>query len=399
MTRTPPRSPAGAAALLAAALVLAPVLRAQPAQPAPDARPTAPPTPSAPAAPAKATEPAPPPFEPKRDVRPDGSRTAENAAIDDEITPELDAAVSRGLAYLVTEQGDDGAFGSGRFGRNVAVTALAGIALMADGNLPGRGEYARNVEKALEFILSTSTETGLLAADSTNGPMYGHGFATLFLGEVYGMTQGGGDTRLSARTYEALVKAVHLIEGSQNNEGGWRYNPVPFDADVSVTICQIMALRSARNAGIEVPKETIDRAVEYVRQCQNADGGFRYQLSNGFSAFPRSAAGVASLYYAGIYKDDALDKGIKYLLDTGLPGKDQNAAAHYFYGHYYAVQSMYLAGGDAWAVWWPHARTELLARQTKSGSWEDPSVGPAYGTSMALIVLQMPKRLLPIFQK
>lgn len=381
-------------ALLSAALALFPApLGAQPDQP-PPARPTTP----APAPPSPSPA-APPPADAKRDVRPDGSRTAENAAIDDEITPELDAAVSRGLAYLVTEQGDDGAFGSGRFGRNVAVTALAGIALMADGNLPGRGEYARNVEKALEFILSTSTETGLLAADSTNGPMYGHGFATLFLGEVYGMTQGGGDTRLSARTYEALVKAVHLIEGSQNNEGGWRYNPVPFDADVSVTICQIMALRSARNAGIEVPKETIDRAVEYVRQCQNADGGFRYQLSNGFSAFPRSAAGVASLYYAGIYKDDALDKGIKYLLDTGLPGKDQNAAAHYFYGHYYAVQSMYLAGGDAWAVWWPHARTELLARQTKSGSWEDPSVGPAYGTSMALIVLQMPKRLLPIFQK
>jgi hypothetical protein len=374
-----------------AVVALAGSLRAQPT-PAP---PPPAPTPNSPAP----DSPASPPSDPKRDARPDGTRSAENVALEDEISPELDDAVSRGLAYLVTEQGDDGAFGSGRFGKNVAVTALAGIALLADGNLPGRGEYSRNVEKALEFILSTSTETGLLAADSTNGPMYGHGFATLFLGEVYGMTQGGGETRLSARTHEALIKAVQLIERSQNNEGGWRYNPVPFDADVSVTICQIMALRSARNAGIEVPKETIDRAVEYVRQCQNSDGGFRYQLSNGFSAFPRSAAGVASLYYAGIYKDDALDKGVKYLLDTGLPGKDQNAAAHYFYGHYYAVQSMYLAGGDAWATWWPHVRTELLARQTKSGSWEDPSVGPAYGTSMALIVLQMPKRLLPIFQK
>ncbi len=382
-----------------ACAVLAP-FAALAAQPEPAAPPPSTPAPvPAPAPAAPSVPPAPPAPDAKRDTRPDGSRTAENAALNDEISPELDEAVNRGLAYLVTEQGEDGAFGSGRFGRNVAVTALAGIALMADGNLPGRGEYARNVEKALEFILSTSTETGLLAADSTNGPMYGHGFATLFLGEIYGMTQGGGETRLSERTHEALVKAVQLIERSQNNEGGWRYNPVPFDADVSVTICQIMALRSARNAGIEVPKETIDRAVEYVRQCQNADGGFRYQLSNGFSAFPRSAAGVASLYYAGIYKDNAIDKGVKYLLDTGLPGKDQNAAAHYFYGHYYAVQSMYLAGGDAWATWWPHTRTELLARQSKSGSWEDPSVGPAYGTSMALIVLQMPKRLLPIFQK
>jgi hypothetical protein len=386
------------------ALLASTTLSAQPPAPTPPS-PTSP-APNSPASPTPSpTAPAPPPStptppsDPKRDTRPDGTRTAENAVIADEITPELDEAINKGLAYLITEQGEDGAFGSGRFGKNVAVTALAGIALLGDGNLPGRGEYAKNVEKALEFILSTSTETGLLAADSTNGPMYGHGFATLFLGEVYGMTQGGGETRLSTRTHEALVKAVTLIERSQNNEGGWRYNPVPFDADVSVTICQIMALRSARNAGIEVPKETIDRAVEYVRQCQNNDGGFRYQLSNGFSAFPRSAAGVASLYYAGIYKDDALDKGVKYLMESGLPGKDQNAAAHYFYGHYYAVQSMYLAGGDSWATWWPHIRSELLARQTKTGSWEDPSVGPAYGTAMALIVLQMPKRILPIFQK
>lgn len=396
-------------AVLAIALA-ASSLVALPAEPVPAPSLPSPPSPTPaltppPATPAPAptnTEPTAPPADAdstKRDVRPDGSRSAENAVLADEITPELDESIDRGIAYLLTEQGEDGSFGSGRFGKNVAVTAVACIALLADGNLPGRGEHAKALEKGLEFILSTSTETGLLAADSTNGPMYGHGFAALFLGEVYGMTQGGGETRLATRTHEALVKAVRLIERSQNNEGGWRYNPVPFDADVSVTICQIMALRSARNAGIEVPKETIDKAVEYVRQCQNGDGGFRYQLSTGFSAFPRSAAGVASLYYAGIYKDEALDRGVRYLLDTGLPGKDQNATAHYFYGHYYAVQSMYLAGGDAWATWWPHVRAELLARQTKTGAWEDPSVGPAYGTAMALIVLQMPRRILPIFQK
>lgn len=361
------------------------------------AQPALTPTPAPPPPPASNIQPTEPAF--KRDTRPDGGRSAENAALADEITPELDQAIEKGLAYLVTEQGSDGSFGSGRFGKNVAVAALAGIALLADGNLPGRGERAKNLEKALEFILSTSAETGLLAADSTNGPMYGHGFAALFLGEVYGMTQGGGDTKLASRTHDALVKAVTLIERSQNSEGGWRYNPVPFDADVSVTICQIMALRSARNAGIEVPKETIDRAVEYVRQCQNTDGGFRYQLSNGFSAFPRSAAGVASLYYAGIYKDDALDRGIKYLTEAGLGAKDQNSSAHYFYGHYYAVQSMYLAGGESWATWWPHIRSELMAKQKQNGAWEDPSVGPAYGTAMALIVLQMPRRILPIFQK
>ncbi len=327
------------------------------------------------------------------------SQTAENNAIEGEITPQLDAAVVRGLGYLAAQQNEDGSFGAGRYSRNVAITSLACIALMADGNLPGRGEYGDVVTKGLEFVLTSSTETGLLAVESTNGPMYGHGFATLFLGEVYGMTPGGADTDLADRTHEALVKAIRLIERSQDDDGGWRYNPVPYDADVSVTICQIMAMRSARNSGIEVSKDVIDRAVEYVRACQNPDGGFKYQLTTGFSAFPRSAAGVASLYYAGVYDDDALEQGIDYLMRTGKPGQATNSHAHYYYGHYYAVQSMYLAGGASWAEWWPAIRGELLSKQQDDGAWTDSGVGPTYATSMAMIILQMPKRLLPIFQK
>ncbi|MEM1330910.1 MAG: prenyltransferase/squalene oxidase repeat-containing protein [Planctomycetota bacterium] len=324
---------------------------------------------------------------------------AQNAVLQGELTPELDDAVTRGLAALAALQGDDGAFVGGRYGRNVAVCALAGIAFMADGNMPDRGPYAVNVERALDFILESSAENGLLAAESANGPMYGHGFATLFLGEVYGTTAGGGDTARAQRVHDVLVRAVRLIERTQNDEGGWRYNPVPFDADVSVTICQIMALRSARNAGIEVDSSVIDRAVEYVRACQNPDGGFRYQLDGGSSAWPRSAAGVASLFYAGIYTDEQIDDGVSYLIASALPGRGLASRAHYYYGHYYAVQSMYLAGGRAWATWWPAIRRELLDSQAADGTWADASVGTAYGTAMSLIVLQMPKRYLPIFQK
>lgn len=394
-----------AAALLAGNIAAACLARAQPdspPKPVPASTPasTVPPAPTpAASVPAVDSPEQPPATSPLPGARPDGSRSAQNAALENEITPELDEAVARGLQYLAKEQAEDGSFGSGRYGKNIAVTALACLAFMADGSVPGRGPYAKQVENGLEFVLRSSAETGLLAADSTNGPMYGHGFAALFLGEIYGMTKGGGETALSTRVHDALVKACRLIERSQNNEGGWRYNPVPYDADVSVTICQIMALRSARNAGIEIPKETIDRAVEYVRLCQNADGGFRYQANPGVSAWPRSAAGVASLYYAGIYEGDDIARGLGYLTATALPGATRSSEAHYFYGHYYAVQTMYLAGGDDWARWWPAIRRELLDRQQRDGSWMDPSVGPAYGTSMALIILQMPKRFLPIFQK
>jgi hypothetical protein len=348
--------------------------------------------------PASATAPAAPPG--------DGAEqpafvSAQNNALENEITPELDRAIARGLARLARMQNDDGSFGDNRWGRSVAITSLAGIAFMADGNLPGRGVYADQVSRALDNVLEHATESGLVAADSASGPMYGHGFATLFLGEVYGMTAGDPslDARTAARLHEALVKAVRLIQASQNDEGGWRYNPVPYDADVSVTICQVMALRSARNAGLEVPKETIDRAVEYIRRTQNPDGGWRYQMQMGSSLWPRSAAGVASLFYSGIYEDEQITRGIDYLMATARPGLPGRSQAHYFYGHYYAVQAMYLAGGDAWAQWWPEVRRELLESQRPDGGWDDPSVGEAYGTAMALIVLQMPKRYLQIFQK
>jgi hypothetical protein len=329
-------------------------------------------------------------------------RSATNKPAENEITPELDRSVTKGLAYLARHQNQDGSFGETPFGRGVAVTALASLAFMADGNVPGRGAYGENVQRGLNFILANCADNGLIATDQANSPMYGHGFATLFLGEVYGMTQGGGDTALADRVHKALIKAVRLIESSQNDEGGWRYNPVPFEADISVTITQIMALRSARNAGLEIPKATIDKAVEYVRGCQNPDGGFRYQMMAGPSGWPRSAAGVASLFYAGIYEDRTIDRGLRYLTTNGLPGgggAGDMMAIHYFYGQYYAVQAMFLAGGDHWGRWWPAIRRELIGSQRNDGRWDDASVGSDYGTAMALIILQMPKRYLPIFQK
>ena len=308
-----------------------------------------------------------------------------------EITAETQAVVKRGLASLAQSQGADGSWGAERYGQHVGISALACMAFMADGSLPGRGPYGEQVERGLDFVLASAQETGFIAADTSHGPMYGHGFATLFLGEIYGMSP-------DPRIREALVKAVRLIVNTQNNEGGWRYHPVPDQADISVTICQIMALRSARNAGVHVPRETIERAVEYVKACQNStDGGFRYMLNGGGSAFPRSAAGVASLYYAGIYEGRAIEQGLEYLMFQ----RDRHGnreIGHYYYGHYYAAQAMFLAGGDHWQTWFPSIRDELIARQRNDGTWPS-SHGDSYATAMSLLVLQVPNRFLPIFQR
>ena len=309
-----------------------------------------------------------------------------------EITPAARAAIDRGLAHLAGLQQPDGSYGAGRYGRHVGTTAIAALAFMADGSLPGRGPYGDVVARALDFVVSSANEAGLLAADTSHGPMYGHGYATLFLGEVYGSGGGAADGRVR----EALRKAVRLTVDCQNPEGGWRYHPVPYDADLSVTITQIMGLRSARNAGLSVPRSTIDRAVSYVRRCQNpADGGFRYMLSSSGSAYARSAAGVASLQYAGVYDDQAVRDGLAYLAAAGTQSTRTN---HHHYGRYYAAQALFLAGGTHWSEGFPPMRDELVENQQPSGGWTS-NHGEAYGTAMSLIVLQMPNRVLPIFQR
>ena len=314
-----------------------------------------------------------------------------------EITPQVRQSVDRGLRVLASLQNDDGSWGGERYGRHAGITGIAAMAFMADGNLPGRGPYASNVEKALDFVLAAAGPSGLIAADTSHGPMYGHGYATLFLAEVYGESD-------DPRVHEALLKAVRLIVRTQNPEGGWRYHPVPDEADISVTITQVMALRAARNAGISVPRETIDRAIQYVRNCQNSDGGFRYMLSPGPSQFARSAAGLATLYYAGVYEGEPIDRGLAYLTRLGF-GITGNAGGHFHYGQYYASQAMFHAGGTHWASYYPQIRdgapglgNGLLLQQQADGTWNSAHGAP-YGTGMSLLVLMQPYRLVPIYQR
>jgi hypothetical protein len=309
------------------------------------------------------------------------------------MKPETHRTIRRGLEYLKTRQNEDGSFGVGGYSRNVAVCSLAGMAFMGHGSTPGRGPYGRAVNRCVANILRNVRDSGFITdpTAASHGPMYGHGFATLFLAEVYGMYP-------DSIVREKLADAVDLIVSTQNEEGGWRYEPKRADADLSVTICQVMALRAARNAGIFVPAETIDRCIDYVKRSQNPDGGFAYMLSQpGESRFPRSAAGIVALYSAGIYEGDEIDKGLDYIMQSLPRGNAASRESHFFYGHYYAVQAMWQEDGSRWHKWYPAIHDTLLARQKKDGSWFD-AIGPEYATAMACIILQMPNNYLPIFQ-
>ncbi|NOY30367.1 MAG: terpene cyclase/mutase family protein [Planctomycetes bacterium] len=312
------------------------------------------------------------------------------------ITPKTTQAIDRGLTFLADQQLEDGSFGTSGYARNVAVCSLSGMAFLSSGSTPGRGPYGTHLERCVDYLLEQTDDQGFIAApDATSrGPMYGHGFAVLFLSEAYGMAD-------SPKLRDRLGQAVKLIIHAQNPEGGWRYQPEPKDADLSVTVCQVMALRAARNAGITVPRETIDRSIAYIRGCQNEDGGFRYTLAEKGqpSQFARSAAGVVAFTNAGIYHGPELQNGLEYLR-LFLPGQEKipEGNAFYFYGQYYAIQAMWHAGGESWLTWYPAIRQEMIARQRPDGSWLD-SICAEYGTAMACIILQVPNNYLPILQR
>jgi prenyltransferase beta subunit len=315
------------------------------------------------------------------------------SATDVELIEQAQPAIEKGLAFLAQRQLEDGSFSTSGYGRNAAVVALAGMSWLSGGSTPGRGPYGAEVERVADFLLDHCQDSGFISVEGamSHGPMYEHGFATLYLAEVYGMSP-RDDLR------DKLTRAIDLIVRTQNAEGGWRYQPRREDADISVTICQVMALRAARNAGLRVPSETVDRCVAYVKKCQNSDGGFRYMLNEGESAFPRSAAGVVALYSAGVYEGREIDRGLSYL-EQHLPrGQAIGVDGHFFYGHYYAVQAMWQAGGERWRRWYPAMRDNLITRQQQDGSWVDP-VSSEYGTAMATIILQMPDSSVPIFQR
>jgi RNA polymerase sigma factor (sigma-70 family) len=335
----------------------------------------------------------PPPADPRllaiQNLAPAGAAPRADKALIDDNT---ERAIKSGLAWLAKVQHDDGSYGMGTFKGGIAVTSLAAMAFMAGGSGPSRGPHGAQVEKALQYVLDCSLPSGFLNARTaaTHGPMYDHAFGTLFLGEAYDLTR-----RPEIR--DKLAKAVRLIIDCQNDEGGWRYQPVRRDADLSVTVCQLNALRGANQAGLFVPPETFEKSIGFARKAQNSDGGFRYMLQGGaMSAFPRSAAGVLALSYDPRPDVPSINKGITYLME--FKPQQGNRISHFFYGHYYAAQAMRQRGGNAWKAWYKTIRNDLLARQSRQGgSWSD-TVGTDYGTAMALIILQAPKNYLLMFR-
>lgn len=332
------------------------------------------------------------------------------------ISPELEPAIARGLAYLARQQQADGSFQNRerggepnappRFtGPKVALTGLSLMAYLAAGRMPGTGKHGLAVGNAIDFLVKACPDDGYFGkVDGSR--MYGHAIATLALAEAYGME---ADAARRARVRAALARAVRVLlraQDAQKDEafaGGWRYEIGSADSDLSVSGWCILALRAAHNAGVEVPKASADRAAAFVLRCWRPDQ----------RAFAYQPGGGASLTMTGVAVLDL------HLLDGGSRAETRAGAAflarnpvddkteYPYYARYYTTQAAFQVGGDLWPAVWNRTQADLLKLQHEQkdadGSWPPSRTanepGQTYATAMSLLTLSVPLRLLPVYQR
>jgi hypothetical protein len=318
------------------------------------------------------------------------------------MNTETQTAIDRGLEYLARTQSRDGAWRhGGQWGEYpVAMTSLAGLALLANGNTTTEGKYAPSVSRAANFLLASARPDGLIAHTEEAGrPMHGHGFAMLFLAQLYGME---GDTGKQKQIAEVLQRAIDLTARSQSSLGGWIYTPDARGDEGSVTITQLQGLRACRDAGIAVPKSVIDKAMKYLDASALPDGGIAYRADGrGGSRPPITAAAVACWYSAGLYDYPLARKALDYCKQRVGTGGSQGAGVfgHFFYAHLYMSQIMWMTGRETWEWYFPSMRDWLISKQIADGSWDGDGVGKVYGTAISLFILQIPYGYLPILQR
>ena len=357
----------------------------------------------------------------------------------EDVPQDYRETVRKGLEWLARQQARDGHLEATGGQYPITMTALGGMAYLMEGSTLREGKYRDNIRRAVDFLMSRAqkggTNDGMIGNPNIPGEsgryMYGHGFSMLFLATVYGDEEDNDRRRrledLLARAAKFSFNAQTVREinrgGKSVKFGGWGYVSAKegsnFD-EGSVTITQVQALRAVRNAGIEVPPEAIQRAVVYLEECTNAEGGIIYQYGGGGGGDGRpalTAAAIACGISAGDYFKEPSIQFVKkwfQFCQKRLGTLGVNRTGHDEYTHYYFAQAVYMLGDDGYKKLFPGAKEadtltwtkyrketfdNLVRTQGADGSWTGGHVGPVFITSVHVCIMQLDKACLPIYQR
>jgi squalene cyclase len=294
---------------------------------------------------------------------------------------EVDRIYVRGLQFLVRSQNADGTWNDTSYGKDPAVVGLSVVSMLAHGDDPNSGPYAQSIRRGLDYILKQMDKKGYIGRS-----MYNHGFGALALAEAYGPVD---DPRLGP----ALARAVQLILSSQSNNphGAWRYSPESNDADTTVSGAQMVALFAARNAGIAVPEEAIQKGLKFFASCQTPEGGFGYTSASSPNA-ARTAIGCLVLALAKEKNTAGFKSAFTFLQKAPADTSYQQ------YFLYYGAQAFFQGSPQVWRTWNRKNIKTLGQTQNPDGSWEG-QFGQTFGTAASLLSLALNYRYLPIYER
>ncbi len=310
----------------------------------------------------------------------------------------VDPSVDRGLQYLARVQEPDGSYPGG-YGDSCGIPALAGMAFLSRGHLPTEGPYANSLNKIIDFLLGRQDRDGLYTGGQYgSGPMYGHNIATLFLSEVSGMVDPQRQKKINSSLPRALklILRAQAVEKSKRHQGGWRYQPTSTDSDTSCSGWALMALRSAKLNGAEVPDKAIADAVAYLYQNYSRKNGHFGYSSPHNQKNSLTGMGLLCLELCGEHGKPETIKAADFILQNfrSLPGNQFE-----FYGNYYNAQAMFQIGGKYWETYADWMYQTYLDKQKEDGSWYSKTAGDVYGTSLMTLAFTVPYRQLPIYQR
>ena len=304
-----------------------------------------------------------------------------------------------GLDWLAATQSSRGQWNTQNY--PTAMAALAGTALIASGSTTTQGPYAREIARAADYLISKSRPNGLIGDPQTDSRYtYGHGFAMLFLSQVLG-EEGLLDRR--EELVEVLTAAVKFSGFAQTAAGGWGYVSARDGNDFdegSTTITQVQGLRGCRNAGIPVPIKIIDSAKQYIYTCKNPDGGISYSSRQRGTSRPAiTAAALAALYNAGDEDNEQVPEMFEYAKgQLHELGDASRSFGHWQYTYLYYSQVVYRQGEGLWQPFRDQLYDRIVSTQRAGGSW-DGQIHPVYITACNLLMLQLDKGYLPIYQR
>jgi hypothetical protein len=319
-----------------------------------------------------------------------------------------------GLRHLLKTQDASGNWKS-QYG-NPAPTGMGLMVLLASGEDPNFGPYRGPIRRAVRALINEQDgAVGYIGGEGGRPSMYHHGFAMLALAEAYGVVDdrnlwteagasgGKGKGRSIGMALELAVRAA-VTANKKNPTGGWHYGPEMPSADTSVSGAVLMGLLAARNAGIEVPDETVDRAIKYYTSMTGGDGNVGYSGGAGSGTEATTSIGVLVFSIARRQDLPQYKRAVAYLekASRGSPVSTNRAmglrGGGSSYEHYYRAQALFQCNVQAWEDWNNRFVKTLKATQAKDGSFTS-SYGPQVDTPLTLLALAVNYKFLPVYER